>query len=176
MAASCKVRITRPMCNIYVPSTIFSTISKATVWNYRPLFASWCINQGVKCTVEFVPGHAVNRLYDKEGKAYPVDLTMLASSMAQFPILSDSLGATDFANVDRFYNILMTRSQQDEINTYQQGRKDDPVNYSTIDVYRLRQWLPSFNIGGNYLHTRAAAVEEDALQIVETLYGALTII
>lgn len=130
-------------------------------------FASWCINQGVKCTVEFVPGHAVNRLYDREGKAYPVDLTMLASSMAQFPILSDSPGATDFANVDRFYTILMTRSQQDEINTYQQGRQDDPVNYSTIDVYRLRQWLPSFNIGGNYLHTRAAAVEEDALQIVE---------
>lgn len=61
----------------------------------------------------------------------------------------------------------MTRSQQDEINTYQQGRQDDPVNYSTIDVYRLRQWLPSFNIGGNYLHTRAATVEEDALQIVE---------
>ena len=117
-------------------------------------FASWCINQGVKCTVEFVPGHAVNRLYDKEGKAYPVDLTMLASSMAQFPILSDSLGATDFANVDRFYNIFMTRSQQDEINTYQQGRQDDPVNYSTIDVYRLRQWLPSFNIGGNYLHSQ----------------------
>ena len=92
---------------------------------------------------------------------------MLASSMAQFPIFSDSPGATDFANVDRIYTILMTSSRQYEIDIYQQGRQDDPVNYSTIDVYYLRQWLPSFNIGGNYLHTRAAAVEEDALQIVE---------
>ena len=127
-------------------------------------FASWCLNQGLDASIEFVPGHAVNRVFDKEKNPYPVDMTLMASSAGTYPSFSNPPTLEDFDNADRYFIQVMKRSKEDDTNKYEPGRIEDPAQYETVDVKALRLYLPSFNIGDSYAHTRAALATDEGME------------
>ena len=126
-------------------------------------FASWCLNQGVVATIEFVPGHAVNRIFDNEENAYPVDMTCVASNPQVYTPFANPPTKEDFEQADRMFENVMTISKKNDTDKYEPGRIENPGEYDTVDVIALRHFLPSFNIGDSYAHTRAAWEEEEGL-------------
>lgn len=127
-------------------------------------FASWCLNQGVVATIEFVPGHAVNRIFDNEENAYPVDMTCVASWPHLYQPFATPPTKEDFGQADWLFENVMKISKKNDTEKYEPGRIENPGEYDTIDVIALRHFLPSFNIGDSYAHTRAAWEEEEGLK------------
>ena len=130
-------------------------------------FASWCMNLGVGCTLEGVPGHAVNRIYGIDGKLYPVDMTQVTKQWGKYQPFATPPTQADFEQADALYNLIMELSAQKNDNIYEPGRNDTPAQYNTTATDPLRHWLPSFNIGESYAHTRAALAPEKGLRIVK---------
>lgn len=127
-------------------------------------FASFCMNQGVECTLESVPGHMCNKIIDKEGKAHPADMTILASYPQSYPPFATPPSPTDFEVADVLYQQTMAQAEKSDIEVYEPGRVENPSEYDSINPHELRMYLPSFNIGSNYAHTRAMLGEEEGLK------------
>lgn len=120
-------------------------------------FASFCMNQGINCTLEAVPGHMVNRIVLSDGVTLtPVDMTDLASNGKDISGYSKPLSQENRDDFMVFYNDLVTDWKMKN-DGYEEGRWADDVNYATLLPNDLRPWLPSFNVSQGYAQSRVAA-------------------
>lgn len=120
-------------------------------------FASFCMNQGIDCTLEAVPGHMVNRILLSDGQTLtPVDMTVLASNGKDISGYSKPLSQSDMEDFMAFYNNLVVGWKADNVE-YEEGRLAGDIDYATLVPGELRPWLPSFNVSQGYAQSRVAA-------------------
>ena len=126
-------------------------------------FASWCMNQGVECTLESVPSHLFNYIIDPKGEKHPADMTIPASNPDSYPPFATPPTPADFAQADRAYKKAMEMAAKRDTEVYEPGRVETPLEYTSINPRNLRPFLPSFNIGDSYAHTRATLAEDEGM-------------
>lgn len=120
-------------------------------------FASFCMNQGINCTLEAVPGHMVNRIVLSDGVTLtPVDMTDLASDGKDISGYSKPLSQENRDDFMAFYNDLVTDWKMKN-DGYEEGRWADDVRYATLYPNDLRPYLPSFNVSQGYAKSRVVA-------------------
>jgi hypothetical protein len=120
-------------------------------------FASFCMNQGINCTLEAVPSHMVNRIVLSDGVTLtPVDMTDLASSWKDISGYSKPLSQENSDDFMGFYNDLADDWKMKN-DGYEEGRWANDVRYATLFPNDLRPWLPSFNVSQGYAQSRVAA-------------------
>ena len=124
-------------------------------------FASFCMNQGINCTLEAVPSHMVNRIVLSDGVTLtPVDMTDLASSWKDISGYSKPLSQENSDDFMGFYNDLAEdgwKADNNDVNGYEAGRRADDVRYATLYPNDLRPYLPSFNVSQGYAKSRVVA-------------------
>lgn len=130
-------------------------------------FASWCMNQGVECTLESVPSHMCNSIIDKEKKNHPADMTIVASNPQAYTPFANPPTPADFEKANRMYQKMMEAAAKSNEEVYEPGWVEEPLLYASFNPLYLRSFLPSFNIGSNYAHTRALLGEEEGLRFVK---------
>lgn len=120
-------------------------------------FASFCMNQGINCTLESVPGHTVNRIMLSDRQTLtPVDMTDLASNWKDVSGYSKPMTPADFNDFLAFYNDLVT-DWKGKNEGYEEARLAGDVRYATLFPNDLRPYLPSFNVSQGYARSRVAA-------------------
>lgn len=132
-------------------------------------FASWCMNQGVTCSLESVPGHMVNRIAVGES-LYPVDMTILSSSNIDLSDYSTPLSPENIEDFQSIYNKWAALSAQNEEEIYIPGRDAGETSYATLIPDGLRTYLPSFNISQNYIQSRVAAPAKEIKPITNRVW------
>lgn len=133
-------------------------------------FASWCMNLGIKCTLESVPGHMCNQVIGNEGILYPADMTLLASEMHNIPPFSVPPSESNFAEAKNAYQVVLEASYWNNVNDYQPGREAGEISYQTTYPDKRRLSLPSFNIGQNYVNTRTIASQKQIRAVTNPLW------
>lgn len=139
-------------------------------------FASWCMNMGVTCTVECLPGHMTNRIQLSD-RLYPVDMTLVASCWNSFANSEDT-GIQELVNVwkpDGTIDLDLYKAcyglfegNWDWYNqTYEEERLAGNIDYATLYPDELRPYLPSFNVSQGYAKSRVAAPSKE----IQTLHG-----
>lgn len=139
-------------------------------------FASWCMNMGVTCTVECLPGHMTNRIQLND-RLYPVDMTLVASCWNGFANSTDP-GIQELVNVwkpDGSIDLDLYKTcyglfegYWDRYNqTYEEERLAGNIDYATLYPDELRPYLPSFNVSQGYAKSRVAAPSKE----IQTLHG-----
>lgn len=139
-------------------------------------FASWCMNMGVTCTVECIPGHMANRIQLND-RLYPVDMTLVASCWSSFANSEDP-GIQELVNVwkpDGSIDLDLYKTcyalfegNWDWYNqTYEEERLAGNIDYATLYPDELRPYLPSFNVSQGYAKSRVAAPSKE----IQTLHG-----
>lgn len=139
-------------------------------------FASWCMNVGITCTVECIPGHMANRI-QLNGRLYPVDMTLVASCWEGFANSEDP-GIQDLVNVwkpDGTIDLTLYKTCYDlfEENwdwynqAYEEERLAGNIGFATLYPDELRPYLPSFNVSQGYAKSRVAAPSKE----IQTLHG-----
>lgn len=139
-------------------------------------FASWCMNQGIICTLESVPAHMVNRIaLPIEGdNLYPVDMTILSSwkmDMSQFQIPLTEQNKLSFKE---FYDQFIDKSVADN-KKYEEGRQSGSLDYETFNPSSFRPFLPSFNIGKSYVNSRATAPVKEIKAVTNKLWKEMAL-
>ena len=139
-------------------------------------FVSWCLNLGINCTFELVPGHLTTSVYgsgvNAEGEAvmveHPFDTTMSASWMSGYGTdFSTPPTEEEFAASHDFFNLVLYNSQLSE-EEYEADMLTDPLYYCKFDPAVLRKYLPSFNIGArDYISATKASMAEKRIRPVE---------
>jgi len=123
-------------------------------------FASWCLNQGIPCTLESVPDHMVNNILGAED-VYPVDMTQLSSDLHNQAIISEFSKPLSKENVATFQDIhqkILEDWRKIDEEEYKPGREEGiDFTYHSYNIIALRPLLPSFNIGNRYVQTRTVA-------------------
>lgn len=133
-------------------------------------FASWCMNLGVTCTLEAVPGHMVNRIKLND-QMYPVDMTMLASCWDGFANSPDpdiqklagvwkSDGTIDLNLYPACYKLFAGNWALNN-EGYEEERLAGNVDFATLYPDELRAYLPSFNVSQGYAKSRVAASSKE---------------
>lgn len=131
-------------------------------------FASWCLNLGLEQTIELVPSHAYGTLL-AEGKRYNIDTQPLAVYMYLIPKFSDPPTEKDFQEATSYYEYMMEVSADKSYDDEQ--RANGNPEYHTIYPNKLRNYLPSFNIGATrYAETRTARTKKCIKQVTNPLW------
>lgn len=139
-------------------------------------FASWCMNLGVTCTLEAVPGHMVNRIKLND-QMYPVDMTMVASCWSSFasatnPDIQNLVnawkpdGTIDIPLFQTCYELFDGNWRLNN-EGYEEERLAGNVDFATLYPDELRAYLPSFNVSQGYAKSRVAAPSQE----IQTLKG-----
>lgn len=139
-------------------------------------FASWCMNMGVTCTVECLPGHVANRILLND-RLYPVDMTLVASCWSSFANSTDP-GIQGLVNVwkpDGTIDLDLYKTCYDLFEgnwdwynqAYEEERQAGNIDYATLYPDELRSYLPSFNVSQGYAKSRVAAPSKE----IQTLHG-----
>lgn len=139
-------------------------------------FASWCMNMGIPCTLEGVPGHMVNRV-ELNSQLYPVDMTMYASCWSSFANSTDPDiqklanlwkpdGTIDLTLYPACYNHFAASWKEDN-EGYEEQRLAGNTDFATLYPNELRAYLPSFNVSQGYAKSRVAAPSQE----IQTLKG-----
>mgnify|MGYP007113872046 CR=1 FL=1 len=139
-------------------------------------FASWCMNMGVTCTVECMPGHIANRIKLND-RLYPVDMTLVASCWNGFANSTDP-GIQELVNVwkpDGAIDLDLYKTcyglfegYWDRYNqAYEEERQAGNIDYATLYPDELRPYLPSFNVSQGYAKSRVASPSKE----IQTLHG-----
>lgn len=124
-------------------------------------FASFCMNQGINCTLEAVPSHMVNRIVLSDGVTLtPVDMTDLALSGKDISGYLKPLSQENRDDFMAFYNdelVVGWKADNNDVNGYEAGRRAEGIDYATLFPNDLRPCLPSFNVSQGYAQSRVAA-------------------
>lgn len=119
-------------------------------------FASWCMNQGVPCTLEFVPGHLSTSVYSGD-QVCAADMTRCGSRYTMIPPFANPPTDENMEDFLRLYSEIMNSSNDTYENVYLPAMQAGDAQYHLFDPAPLRPYLPSFNIGERYAATRTAA-------------------
>lgn len=132
-------------------------------------FASWCMNQGIYCSLELLPAHMTNRIIIGE-TYYPIDMTVFASNSFDFDY-SIPLSSEDIENFRSIYNQVVEYSVQNDEQIYTPDREDNKLFYSTLIPSMLRYYLPSFNISSrSYIQSRVSAPSDNFKPIINNAW------
>lgn len=137
-------------------------------------FASWCMNQGVTCSLESVPGHMVNRMPIGES-LYPADMTVIASSDFDISNFSTPLSPENIEKFQSYYKQWEDYCVQVENEVYIPGRDAGEITYATLIPDGLRPYLPSFNISQNYIQSRVAAPAKEIKPITNRVWKEIAL-
>lgn len=127
-------------------------------------FVSWCLNLGIQCSCEFVPGHATTSVYFGDNSEnsplvkFPFDTTIPASIMSDRTRFSIPPTSEEFKRSHSFYEMIKEYSELSD-EKYEIDKVENPILYFTVNPAALRTYLPSFNMGGEavYLKTRVTS-------------------
>lgn len=119
-------------------------------------FASWCMNQGVPCTLVAVPGHLSTTVYSGD-QVCAADMTYCGSYYTYLQPFANPPTAEDREDFLWLYSGIMEASNLDYENVYLPAMQAGDAEYCLFDPAPLRRFLPSFGIGERYAATRTAA-------------------
>lgn len=143
-------------------------------------FASWCMNQGIKCTLESVPGHMVNRVIipingGQSSELYPVDMTLLSTIDTDPSSFEEPLSKENKENFNNFYNAYFVYKSVNDNANYEEGRQSGSLDYETFNPSILRPFLPSFNIGKSYVNSRSTAPVKEIKAVTNKLWKEMAL-